>query len=77
MEFSLGSAKNCMSGKSVLEDYPQIQKSFKIRIEDRKWFQVVYITINSLEDMLKLIKIVGCKLVVDEDEIIIYDDYLE
>ena len=35
------------------------------------------IEINSLEDLLKLSDEFDCKVIIDREEIIIYDDYLE
>lgn len=55
----------CVSGKPFVDSKGQNYFNPKI-----------YIEINTLEELLGLIKEVG-KLVVDKDEIIIYDYYLE
>ena len=36
-----------------------------------------YIVIDSLEQLMELIKDVGEKIIVSEDTILIYDDYIE
>lgn len=86
MEFQLMSAKYWSDFKRLLNDYPQIANEFKVQIIDttqeyengnRYIDSEVYITINTLEEMIKLIDIVDCGVVFNGDEIIIYDDYIE
>ena len=67
----------------LLKDYPQIAKEFKVRVADtgkddsEVYIYEVYITINTLEDLVKLTNIVDCGIIFNGDEIIIYDDYIE
>lgn len=83
MEFQLMRAKYCVNSKRLLKDYPQIAKEFKIRVADtgdddsEVYIYEVYITINTLEDLVKLTNIVDCGLIFNGDEIMIYDDYIE
>ena len=86
MEFQLMSAKYWSDFKRLLNDYPQIAKEFKVRVVDttqeyesgnRYVDSEVYITINTLEDLVKLVDIIDDSVVFNGDEILIYDDYIE
>ena len=86
MEFQLMSAKYWVDFKRLLKDYPQIAEEFKVRIVDttqeyengnRYVDSEVYITINTLEDLVKLVDIIDDSVVFNGDEILIYDDYIE
>ena len=86
MEFQLMSAKYWSDFKRILNDYPQIANEFKVRIVDtteeyesgeRYINSEVYITINTLEDLIKLNEIVEVEIIISGDEILIYDDYIE
>ena len=78
MEFQLMSAKYWIDFKRLLNDYPQIAKEFKVRIVDTEDDDSeVYITINTLEDLIKLVDIIDDSVIFNGDEILIYDDYIE
>ena len=78
MEFQLMSAKYWVDFKRLLKDYPQIEKEFKVRVVDiDEDDSEVYITINTLEDLVKLVDIIDDSVVFNGDEILIYDDYIE
>ena len=78
MEFQLMSAKYWVDFKRILKDYPQIAEEFKIRIVDTDDDDSeVYITINTLEDLIKLVDIIDDSVIFNGDEIMIYDDYIE
>lgn len=86
MEFQLMSAKYWVDFKRLLKDYPQIAEEFKVRIVDttqeyengnRFTDSEVYITINTLEDLIKLVDIIDDSVIFNGDEILIYDDYIE
>ena len=86
MEFQLMSAKYWVDFKRLLNDYPQIAEEFKVRIVDttqeyengsRYIDSEVYITINTLEDLVKLVDIIDDSIIFNGDEILIYDDYIE
>lgn len=86
MEFELMSAKYWLDSKQILNDYPQIAKEFKVQIIDtteeteygkRLVDSEVFITINTLEDLIKLNEIVEVEIIINGDEILIYDDYIE
>ena len=86
MEFQLMSAKYWSDFKRILNDYPQIANEFKVRIVDtteeyesgkRYINSEVYITINTLEDLIKLNEIIEVEIIISGDEILIYDDYIE
>ena len=86
MEFQLMSAKYWSDFKRLLNDYPQIANEFKVKIidttqeyesGDRYVDSEVYITINTLEDLVKLVDIIDDSVVFNGDEILIYDDYIE
>ena len=86
MEFQLMSAKYWSDFKRLLNDYPQIVNEFKVQIidttqeyesGDRYVDSEVYITINTLEDLVKLVDIIDDSVVFNGDEILIYDDYIE
>ena len=78
MEFQLMSAKYWVDFKRLLNDYPQIAEEFKVRIVDTKDYDSeVYITINTLEDLIKLVDIIDDSIIFNGDEILIYDDYIE
>lgn len=78
MEFQLMSAKYWVDFKRLLKDYPQIAEEFKVRIVDTEDNDSeVYITINTLEDLIKLVDIIDDSVIFNGDEIMIYDDYIE
>ena len=78
MEFQLMSAKYWYDFKRLLNDYPQIVDEFKVRIVDTEDDDSeVYITINTLEDLIKLVDIIDDSVIFNGDEILIYDDYIE
>ena len=78
MEFQLMSAKYWVDFKRLLNDYPQIADEFKVRIVDTEDDDSeVYITINTLEDLIKLVDIIDDSVIFNGDEILIYDDYIE
>ena len=78
MEFQLMSAKYWVDFKRILKDYPQIADEFKVRIVDTEDDDSeVYITINTLEDLIKLVDIIDDSVIFNGDEIMIYDDYIE
>ena len=86
MEFQLMSAKYWSDFKRLLNDYPQIANEFKVQIidttqeyenGDRYIDSEVYITINTLDDLIKLIDIIDESVMFNGDEILIYDDYIE
>ena len=86
MEFEITSAKYWCDFKRVLDDHPRIANEFKVRIVDtteeyesgeRYINSEVYITINTLEDLIKLNEIVVVEIIISGDEILIYDDYIE
>ena len=78
MEFQLMSAKYWVDFKRLLKDYPQIAEEFKVRIVDTEDDDSeVYITINTLEDLIKLVDIIDDSVIFNGDEIMIYDDYIE
>ena len=78
MEFQLMSAKYWVDFKRILKDYPQIAEEFKVRVVDTEDDDSeVYITINTLEDLIKLVDIIDDSVIFNGDEIMIYDDYIE
>ena len=86
MEFELMSAKHWTDSKRILKDYPQIANEFKVQIIDttvedergkRYINSEVYITIDTLEDLIKLADVVDCEMVFNGREIRICDDYFE
>ena len=86
MEFELTSAKYWCDFKRVLEDHPRIANEFKVQIIDttvedergkRYINSEVYITIDTLEDLIKLNEIIEVEIIISGDEILIYDDYIE
>ena len=86
MEFELTSAKYWCDFKRVLDDHPRIANEFKVQIIDtteeyengkRHVDSEVYITLNTLEDFVKLTDVVDCGIVFNGREIRICDDYFE
>ena len=86
MEFELTSAKYWCDFKRVLDDHPRIANEFKVQIIDtteeyengkRHVDSEVYITLNTLEDFVKLVDIIDDSVIFNGDEIMIYDDYIE
>ena len=86
MEFQLMSAKYWSDFKRILNDYPQIANEFKVKIIDttevdkrgkRHVDSEVYITIDTLEDLVKLVDVIDDSVIFNGDEILIYDDYIE
>lgn len=72
MEFEVSSCYT-RRGKIVLNDYPQLEK-YPHRLEKNK----LYITINSLDELLKIQKEIKENLILDQDgELVIYDGYVE
>ena len=54
-----------------------IDKKFNPRVEKiNDWCERCFIDINSFEDLMEFIKLYG-EIVINEERIIIYDDYLE
>ena len=86
MEFQLMSAKYWSDFKRLLNDYPRIADEFKVQIIDttieyengeRYVDSEVYITLNTLEDFVKLVDVIDDSVVFNGDEILIYDDFIE
>ena len=86
MKFQLMSAKYWSDFKRLLNDYPQIANEFKVQTIDttqeyengnRYIDSEVYITIDTLEDLIRFIDIVDESVMFNGDEILIYDDYIE
>lgn len=86
MKFELMNAKYWFDYKRILNDYPQIAEEFKVQIIDttevdergkRHVDSEVYITINTLEDLIRLNEIVRTNIIFDDGELVIYDDYIE
>ena len=86
MEFQLMRAKYWSDFKRIVNDYPQIANEFKVQIidttkeyesGDRYIDSEVYITINTLDDLIKLVDIIDDSVIFNGDEILIYDDYIE
>ena len=86
MEFQLMSAKYWSDFKRILNDYPQIANEFKVKIIDtteeygngeRYINSEVYITLNTLEDFVKLVDVIDDSVIFNGDEILIYDDFIE
>ena len=86
MEFQLMSANYWSDFKRILNDYPQIGNEFIVQIIDttkeyesgeRYVDSEVYITLNTLEDFVKLVDIIDDSVIFNGDEILIYDDYIE
>ena len=78
MEFQLMSAKHWYDFKQILDDYPQIAEEFKVRVVDTEDDDSeVYITIDTLKDLIKLVDIIDDSVIFNGDEIMIYDDYIE
>ena len=86
MEFQLMSARYWSDFKRILNDYPQIANEFKVQIIDtteeyengkRHVDSELYITLNTLEDFVKLVDIIDDSVIFNGDEIMIYDDYIE
>lgn len=77
MEFIV-SCSYTLRGNSVLIKYPII-KEYKYRIVgDKEHLKELYITINSLDELLKLQKEIKRDLIIDKDgELVIYDSYIE
>lgn len=51
---------------------------FTIEFKDiENWGEVPIVTIDSLEDLMKMMDVVDNALVVSQDSIMIYDDYIE
>ena len=86
MEFEITSAKYWCDFKRVLDDHPRIANEFKVQIIDttvedergkRYINSEVYITLNTLEDFVKLVDVIDDSVIFNGDEILIYDDYIE
>ena len=77
MEFIVSCAYT-LRGNSVLIKYPII-KEYKYRIVgDKEHLKELYITINSLDELLKLQKKIKRDLIIDKDgELVIYDSCIE
>lgn len=61
--------------KSV-KSYKEI-KEYENFYGDKQVHDIWYVEINTLEELMALQEEVGCELVVGDDEIVIYDGYLE
>ena len=86
MEFELTSAKYWCDFKRVLDWLALFANEFKVQIIDttvedergkRYIDSEVYITIDTLEDLIKLTDLVDCEMVLNGREIRICDDYFE
>ena len=80
MEFKLESVKH-YENSVIIKAYPQL-KGFgyheKINYYDGSYSDIeCYVCINSIEELIELIKAIDCKLIVEKDLITIYDDYYE
>ena len=60
------------SGEVTLGMYSCLEK-YNATVEDNDLF----ITLNSLQDLMNMIKMLDNDIVVSEDELVIYDDYME
>lgn len=83
MKFKLESVKY-YENSEIIKAYPQL-KEFgyyeKINYYDGSYGSYsdieCYVCIYSIEELIKLIKAIECKLIVEKDLITIYDDYYE
>lgn len=77
MEFEI-SCSYATTGEQVFREYPQLEK-YPHRIDgDADYCRTAYITINSLEELLKIQKEIKQSLILDTDgELVIYDGYIE
>ena len=81
MKFKITAATND-NVKEMIKAYP-ILKDFRIALSGRyPWGSenntiIASIEIQTIEDLLKLIEAVKCPLIVGENAITIYDDYVE
>lgn len=70
MRFEIRSAWG--NGEMLLDQYGCLKK-YNAVVENYDLF----ITLNSLQDLMDLVRAVGNDIVITEDELIIYDDYIE
>lgn len=70
MIFEIRNATSCFG--EVIEEYPILQKYNYKKTKNKETVEI-----NSLEELMKLIKDVKNELVISKDEILIYDDYIE
>lgn len=70
MIFKIRNATSCFG--EVIEEYPILQKYNYKKTKNKETVEI-----NSLEELMKLIKDVKNELVISKDEILIYDDYIE
>lgn len=70
MLFKIRNATSCFG--EVIEEYPILQKYNYKKTKNKETIEI-----NSLEELMKLIKDVKNELVISKDEILIYDDYIE
>ena len=80
MKFKLESVKY-YENSAIIKAYPQL-KEFgyyeKMNYYDGSYSDIeCYVCINSIEELIELIKAIECKLIVEKDLITIYDDYYE
>lgn len=77
MEFEI-SCCYLTTGEQVFREYPQLEK-YPHRIEgNADYCRTAYITINSLEELLKIQKEIKQDLILDKNgELVIYDGYVE
>lgn len=74
MEFNVSSCY-MRRGERFLNEYPKIKK-YDYKLDEEQ--DELYITIHSLEELIKFEKQFG-KIIIDDDgkSLIIYDDYIE
>lgn len=80
MKFKLESVKY-YENSAIIKAYPQL-KEFgyyeEMNYYDGGYSDIeCYVCINSIEELIELIKAIECKLIVEKDLITIYDDYYE
>lgn len=77
MEFEI-SRNYTATGEEVFREYPQLEK-YPHRIQgNADYCRTAYITINFLEELLKMQKEIEQDLILDKDgELVIYDGYVE
>lgn len=74
MEFILDDSSYSMTYDDLERKYPQVIGNFKIVVGVDS---AVYITIDSMDELMKFIELVDCEVIVDTDTIMIYDGYIE
>lgn len=81
MRFEIKATSNRWSCDNLLDQYPGLSE-FNYEILRMNDLTVHFVTVNTLEELLKLNQAVGCELIVRSGErysnyIEIYDDYRE